>query len=363
MDDFLADPVAAEAPSWSTLPSTDDALHLDLPAPGPAAELRDLLRPESAASTFVGRGAELAELQDWLQDGPVFRCVTGRPGIGKTRLALELCRWALQAGWDAGFATPGSLRTFSAGRGWERGPVLAVVDAASKSSEPLVALARTFGPSERRLRVLMVDRTSGWKDQLSAAPAMMLSGLRDPADRLLLLREALQFGTRFARGPCLRASASAVLHRDEPLHLLLAGLLAPRLGMDEALSQPVSRLTESIIAVEWERLHRIAWLAGVDRALMRHTAACITLQGGCGALQAEWLVAEEAEALGLGLSCGAAHAADVLADALMHTDSDWLAPIGPEVVGEAFVQIEFARHAPAVRTSIAERAKRRAARG
>src|SRR5437660_4248124 len=70
----------------------------------------DILNPLFRAIPLVGREAELASLRAWLaSDAPVsVRCLTGRAGSGKTRLALELCDWAEDqpepARWLAGFA-------------------------------------------------------------------------------------------------------------------------------------------------------------------------------------------------------------------------------------------------------------------
>ena len=71
----------------------------------PTTELQ-LLRVDLRATTLVGRDEDLAALQAWLaSDRPVsVRCVTGRAGVGKTRLAVELCERAERDGWTAGFA-------------------------------------------------------------------------------------------------------------------------------------------------------------------------------------------------------------------------------------------------------------------
>ena len=88
----------------------------------------DLLNPFTRAIDLVGRDSFLADLEAWLL-GPApvaVRCLTGRGGSGKTRLALELCARA-EAGiggclWHAGFATsteqpiPSSQRPGQPGR-------------------------------------------------------------------------------------------------------------------------------------------------------------------------------------------------------------------------------------------------------
>jgi hypothetical protein len=69
----------------------------------------DLLNPFTDAIPFIGREAELARLHGWLMSPkPISaRCLIGRVGTGKTRLALQLCEWAealtpaATTGWPA----------------------------------------------------------------------------------------------------------------------------------------------------------------------------------------------------------------------------------------------------------------------
>lgn len=76
---------------------------------------RELLITEIRGTDLVGRDADLAALNAWLRaphDLPAVRCLTGRAGAGKTRLAIELCEQAEVAGWTAGFATQPELQRF-----------------------------------------------------------------------------------------------------------------------------------------------------------------------------------------------------------------------------------------------------------
>src|SRR4051812_46380426 len=70
----------------------------------PTTELQ-LLRVDLRATTLVGRTADLSALNSWLEsDRPVWvGCIIGGAGVGKTRLAIELCESAEKAGWTAGF--------------------------------------------------------------------------------------------------------------------------------------------------------------------------------------------------------------------------------------------------------------------
>jgi hypothetical protein len=100
----------------------------------PKTELQ-LLRVDLRATTLVGREAERSALDAWLaSDRPVsVRCITGRAGAGKTRLAIELCEHAEQAGWTAGFAQYSQFSEFirhAAEWRWSK-PTLVVIDYAA----------------------------------------------------------------------------------------------------------------------------------------------------------------------------------------------------------------------------------------
>lgn len=56
-------------------------------------------RAESTQPPFVGRAADLAAVERFLQSGPPALFVTGEPGIGKTRLLQEAAERASAAGW------------------------------------------------------------------------------------------------------------------------------------------------------------------------------------------------------------------------------------------------------------------------
>jgi len=76
----------------------------------------DWLSPYCRSTALIGREHELEELQKFLNDPrpTLVRTLAGPAGRGKTRLALELCERASDAGWSAGFATHAELSRFSA---------------------------------------------------------------------------------------------------------------------------------------------------------------------------------------------------------------------------------------------------------
>jgi hypothetical protein len=77
---------------------------------------RDLLLTELRVIDLVGRAGNLAAWDAWLNAPPPIagRCLVARADTGKTRLAIELCERAEQAGWIAGFVRHDELKRFYA---------------------------------------------------------------------------------------------------------------------------------------------------------------------------------------------------------------------------------------------------------
>lgn len=139
----------------------------------------------------------LADLRQWLESPAAVsaRLLTAPAGVGKTRLALELCHCAAERGWDAGFVTREELERFSAQQNlgrwrWQR-PALAVVDyAAAKLPQLRVwfkELAANPGAPERPFRLLLLERhaaaAAGWFWELTGrgdADADAVQELFDP---------------------------------------------------------------------------------------------------------------------------------------------------------------------------------------
>ena len=118
-------------------------------APRPAEPLMTELR----ATDLVGRAEELAPLKLWLglrreRRDIAVHCLTGQAGAGKTRLAIELCEWAEQQGWSAGFVRQEELERFHQSHHpsewrWQR-PTLVVMDYAAASVRVLRAGWRSW---------------------------------------------------------------------------------------------------------------------------------------------------------------------------------------------------------------------------
>lgn len=141
---------------------------------GPRLELRlpssrgrdSLLSFTNTDVPLVGRAAELTELETFLSTDTSLSwwAWTGPAGAGKSRLALELCRRAVKAGWDAGFISNsqqsrlGGLQNFR--------PTLVVVDYASERGPWLADALAQLDERKRGMpvRVLVLERaaTGAW---------------------------------------------------------------------------------------------------------------------------------------------------------------------------------------------------------
>lgn len=191
----------------------------------PITELQ-LLRVDLRATALVGRDGDLAALGTWLaSDRPVsVRCITGRAGVGKTRLAVELCEQAERDGWTTGFALYSQFPKFvkgSAGWRWVK-PTLVVIDYAAALAGALADLLKILARPEtqaggQKLRVLLLERHAernlGWwadlirpvsfsdpgPDELADPPEpVRLPSLNDVADRRALLAETMRLAGQIA---------------------------------------------------------------------------------------------------------------------------------------------------------------------
>jgi len=131
-----------------------------------------LLRADHGAVPFHGRESELDEFLGWCTGDsfPVsVRLLTGPGGMGKTRLALEICRRLRLRGWRAGFvpASPGiEVEVIARDLAAKPGPLLAVVDYAETRRDFVVHLVRHLyearGEGPFRLLLLARGREDWW---------------------------------------------------------------------------------------------------------------------------------------------------------------------------------------------------------
>jgi hypothetical protein len=132
-----------------------------------------LLRAEYGVVPFHGRVDELDNLLGWshAEAAVQVRLYTGAGGMGKTRLALELCRKLRDEGWQTGFLAPDPARTpaevWQDLRAREK-PSLIVVDYAETRRELLVPLLRELYQDQKgTIRMLLLARAAlDWWEQL-----------------------------------------------------------------------------------------------------------------------------------------------------------------------------------------------------
>lgn len=189
------------------------------------------------------------------------------------------------------------------------------------------------------------------------ADLMRLGGLHAVADPQALLWRVMTVAAQASPVPEFRPPDCVVPDISDPLRLLTAGLAAPHIGFATAMVQSSPGI--------WQRARSCGSAAGrefsLERILLGHLTACITLQGRCRLRDVAALVTEETAAMGLSVFASAAEVADVLADILLAEEGDRLEPFVPDPLAEAFVRPELACHALAAEVAIIERAWRRTA--
>ena len=212
-----------------------------------------LLRAEEALVPFdPARQPDLDDLHNWLDDQQwphAVRLITGAGGLGKTRLALELCQLRTVAGWHTGFLDAQleqrdmtvawqQLRTFDM-------PVLVVIDYAETRQQVLLALIKFIvqNAGKHPVRILLLARDGGeWWDNLPSKDPhceALLSGYATTGPYTLPPLHPEEDGRRYAYRQALTAFADALGvstpdvtpeltgdHFGRPLYLQMAALLA-----------------------------------------------------------------------------------------------------------------------------------------
>jgi tetratricopeptide (TPR) repeat protein len=363
----------------------------------PQTELQ-LLRVDLRATTLVGRAAERSALDAWLEsDRPVSaRCITGRAGVGKTRLAIELCEGAAKASWAAGFVQYGQFPEFiryATEWRWST-PTLVVIDYAAALARDLrrwmeiLARPETQSGGEK-LRLLLLERHAerdlGWwgdllrpvslsepgPDELADPPEpVQLQSLSAVKDRRSLLAEIMGSAAKIANitpiplppmpgtNPDFDRRLGDDTINNEPLYLMMAGMEAIRTGAPAALALTRADLAERAASRERERLNHLASQWGISDKLLAHLALCITLQGGCDPNEALQLVIEEQRAMSFPEQAPATELVNRLTEALPIVGGNAVDAVRPDLIGEAFLLQGMQEHRlfPNVQTGIVERA-------
>ncbi|MGP8198664.1 MAG: tetratricopeptide repeat protein [Limisphaerales bacterium] len=350
--------------------------------PDPPTHALQLLHAKQRAVELVGRDTDLADLLTWLNaKEPISaRLLVGRAGTGKTRLALELLLGvnAELPEWQAGFLDGNALRKFDATKQasdwkWSK-PTLVVVDYAQTLAVPLTDLMHALTHKRRDglppLRILLLERQAGdWFDDLlrkedGTSPCAVgvlfhpgkpleLTPLPEGELRRRVLSQTLQRAARLAGKvpPALPPDGDpdyeASLKRDifaQPLNLMLAALVADKIGLQPALARSRIELAVALAEKELRRLKRFARTTGVpaEERAMCHLAACATMERGFTTPELELAAQEELEALHLEWPGGPGDLASALQNALPG-DRLAVAPVEPDFVGEALVLTALAQ--------------------
>jgi glycosyltransferase involved in cell wall biosynthesis len=132
-----------------------------------------MLRADFAIVPFDNRRqSKLDELNQWLDDDsyPIkIQLLTGAGGLGKTRLAIELCQQRRCNGWCSGF-----LSRDDSSQTWDslqklKQPLLIVIDYAETRQDTLLVLLKAILKSHysQPIRILLLARGGGeWWEQL-----------------------------------------------------------------------------------------------------------------------------------------------------------------------------------------------------
>ncbi|OGS75014.1 MAG: hypothetical protein A2063_09475 [Gallionellales bacterium GWA2_60_142] len=264
-----------------------------------------LLRAEEALVPFdPARQPELDKLDVWLDDPQypqAIRLLTGAGGLGKTRLALELCQRRIDAGWHAGFLDS-DLDAKALASGWQalqalNQPLLIVIDYAETRQSDLITLIKTMlqNLARKPVRFLLLARDGGeWWDNLPGKSSVcepLLSGYATSGPyHLPTLHDELQ-DRRHAYKQALNAFANALgapapnvtpelegEHFGRPLYLQMAALLALR-GERPTTAQGLTRALLSHERRYWQGLFADHDLAEPERHA-EQLLALTTLAGG-----------------------------------------------------------------------------------
>lgn len=131
-----------------------------------------LLDPSQRVVAFTGRDAEIADLLTWCEDRARagVRLVTGRGGVGKSRLAAELVRRLSPRRWRVVTVRPGQEPGAVAEACRKAGPgrrVLVVADDADTVPGLAHVVDAAIGAARGKVRLLLLARTGrSWWDEL-----------------------------------------------------------------------------------------------------------------------------------------------------------------------------------------------------
>ncbi|MBF0440187.1 MAG: tetratricopeptide repeat protein, partial [Magnetococcales bacterium] len=361
---------AAERAAWFLLDfllehqprQWQDPLDLRIPHPSGLVESPSrFLDARSATIRFLGRGETLTTLRAWCQSSKRFsvKVLIGEAGVGKTRLAMELCR-ELENKWQVGFVSREKLASFVKENSASWQPftsTLVVVDGAASQVDALKTwfsqLEEMGGPIDHPLRLLLLerhgDKESGWWQTLFADRWSLMEEaepeevplLPQSFDRRELLEQVFH-----AKGSVLTLPApgedklfdTALAQKEwagRPLFLMMAGLLmVERHAIASVLPLNNGQLIFELVVREGARLDRMV-TDPAQKKLVRHIVSVCTLMGGLDRQEFLDRMKTEKEHLRYGTTGDEATIYDLLSP--LFPRAGGVGAMQPEVLGEAFV--------------------------
>jgi hypothetical protein len=258
-----------------------------------------ILLPNRRNTKFIGRDHELASLKSWLDADTKIsvRTLTGQPGIGKTRIAIELADLVEAQGWDVGFLRGSQLQRFVAQPNlsewqWSRS-VLVIVDYASQKANALRTWVEDLQDRDEtvtssKLRLLLLDRDgsaeSGWWERVFGSNGQWSDRRRELCD------------------PRFPVQINQLPHESDALRILQDAAGAKEMPADAARSilekitagQDAAQILGNPLLLQIAAADPVASGAGLSRGLLLQTVADMELSrmknewASVGAPQAIW---------------------------------------------------------------------------
>ena len=250
-----------------------------------------LLAPGREVVGFVGRQVELADLIAWCESPSAnrVRLVTGAGGVGKTRLAVELCARLEELGWRCVQVADGAeVEALEAARSASIGRILLVIDYAETRIGLPALLRAVAGDKGQTLRALLLARSAGeWWDHLGAAePAVRelqkdayggedLGPVVEPDTTDAEIVQAAVFSFAAALGLETVPRVQVVTGDDRPpiLYLQAAALAAVLRASDQHIENGVMQVKVSEVLDELLAHEERFWIGTAARAGLLDGAA------------------------------------------------------------------------------------------
>ena len=241
-----------------------------------SVEAYELLGPLDAPGTrsglgdegpFVGREAELALVASRLaevveRDESQVLVFTAEAGLGKSRFAAEVARFAAGYDHDTGGVRVLSVRCAAYGERWRLGPLSDLVrSAVGLPDQPSVAATRSVVEERLRRVAQIVERRTGTPPRLHTEQLVALLGYgdqpRERADRLRLERSAGAVGERRElvrdsdadAAPIAVAELLSALAGEAPLVVIVDDLHDASPQTVDALGATLNRLVGPVLVV------------------------------------------------------------------------------------------------------------------